>query len=143
MPKDLERVRLIEDLSEDEKICAGCSKPMTKIGEDVREELDYVPASLVIKEHVRPKYARSTMCDWVGGICERLMPLRAELMTGVLACDIVHADDTPLLCLENAERRGKSRAALWVYRSARATLFDLRPNRSRDGPSAMLASWKG
>jgi transposase len=30
-----------------------------------------------------------------------------------------------------------------VYRSERATLFDLRPNRSRDGPSTMLANWKG
>lgn len=200
LPKNLERVRVLEDLSDEEKVCAACSQPMTKIGEDVREELDYVPASLVIKEHVRPKYtcscchdgvhsaapapqvipkgiagagllthvlvskyvdhlplhrqesifarqgvelARSTMCDWIEGICERLMPLRAHLMTAVLACDIVHADDTPLLCLENAEGRGKSRAALWVYRSEIATLFDLRPNRSRDGPSTMLANWKG
>ncbi len=200
LPKHLERVRVLDDLSDAEKICTGCSKTMQHIGEDVREELDYVPASLVIKEDVRPKHAcpcchdgvhsaapapqvipkgiagpgllthvlvskyvdhlplhrqeaifarqgvelaRSTMCDWIEGICERLSPLRAHLLTAVLASDVVHADDTPLLCLENAEVRGKSRAALWVYRSERATLFDLRPNRSRDGPSTMLANWKG
>lgn len=57
LPKNLERVRVLDDLSDAEKVCAGCSKPMRRIGEDVRQKLDYVPASLVIKEHVRPKYA--------------------------------------------------------------------------------------
>jgi transposase len=28
-----------------------------RIGETVTEEVDYVPASLVVREHVRPKYA--------------------------------------------------------------------------------------
>ena len=28
-----------------------------RIGEEVREQLEYVPASLIVLEHVRPKYA--------------------------------------------------------------------------------------
>ncbi|MBI5285435.1 MAG: IS66 family transposase [Chloroflexi bacterium] len=57
--------------------------------------------------------------------------------------DLIHSDDTRLLCLDDAEGRGKHRAALWVYRSERATLFELRPDRSRDGPSNLLADWRG
>jgi len=122
-------------------------EPITIVGCDadfgVQRETVAVTAQLARQRVRAVELARSTMCDWITGICERLMPLRAHLMTAVLACDVVHADDTPLLCLENAEGRGKSRAALWVYRSLKATLFDLRPNRSRDGPSRMLANWKG
>lgn len=200
LPRELERVRLLEDLSDEDKVCRDCSTVMSCIGEDVREELDWVPASLVIKEHVRPKYAcshchtgvhsaapapqvfpkamagvgllahvlvskyvdhlplhrqeqqyarhgvelsRSTMCDWVTGICERLVVLRPHLERGVLDFDLIHSDDTRLLCLDDEAGRGKHRAALWVYRSERATLFELRPDRSRDGPSKMLEGWAG
>lgn len=200
LPKDLERITVTEDLSKEDQVCRDCTQPMAKIGEDVREELDYVPASLVVKVHVRPKYAcahcrsgvhsaapapqvipkalagvglltqvlvskyvdhlplyrqeaifarqgvelsRSTMCDWIDGICERLSVLRLHLVRGVLDFDLIHSDDTRLLCLNDAEGRGKHRAALWVYRSEKATLFELRPDRSREGPSKMLADWSG
>ncbi len=37
--------------------CPCCQKPMTKIGEETSEQLDYIPASLRVLETVRPKYA--------------------------------------------------------------------------------------
>lgn len=51
----LPRERCVHDLSDAEKICA-CGTCMEKMGEDVSEQLEYVPAVLKVIEHVRPKY---------------------------------------------------------------------------------------
>lgn len=56
MPQTLETRRLVHSLSEAERVCdCGCVK--RKIGEDISEQLDIVPARLVRIEHVREKYA--------------------------------------------------------------------------------------
>lgn len=52
----LPRERCVHDLSADEKIC-GCGYVMEKIGEDVTEQIDYIPAVFKVIEHVTPKYA--------------------------------------------------------------------------------------
>jgi transposase len=36
-----------------------------RIGEEVREQLEYVPASLIVIEHIRPKYALCAARDYV------------------------------------------------------------------------------
>lgn len=41
----------------DEKVCPGCGKPLEKIGEEVSEEIDLIPAKLIRRRTVRPKYA--------------------------------------------------------------------------------------
>lgn len=51
----LPRERCVHDLPADEKIC-GCGCVMEKIGEDVTEQIDYIPAVFKIIEHVTPKY---------------------------------------------------------------------------------------
>ena len=43
LPPELPRVEVIHDLSESEKIC-GCSKELSRIGSEVSEKLDIVPA---------------------------------------------------------------------------------------------------
>ena len=40
-----------------EPTCTRCGQTKTRIGEEVSEELDYVPASFVVRQHLRPKYA--------------------------------------------------------------------------------------
>lgn len=57
LPKDLPRQRLVHDVPEGEKACPTCEEPKRRIGEDIREQIEYVPASLFILEHVYPKYA--------------------------------------------------------------------------------------
>ena len=52
----LPREQIIYDLAEDEKQCS-CGCELTKIGEDVSEQVDYVPASLKVIEHVKVKYS--------------------------------------------------------------------------------------
>lgn len=56
LPKNLPRHREIHDLSAEEKICA-CGCALQKIGEEVSERLDYVPAQAIVIEIVRFKYA--------------------------------------------------------------------------------------
>jgi transposase len=56
LPEALPRVEVIHDLPEDEKVCA-CGSPLSKIGEEVSEKLDYIPAKLQVIRHIRYKYA--------------------------------------------------------------------------------------
>lgn len=55
LPDDLPRVDVIHDLSEEEKVCAcGCEK--SRIGEDVSEQLDMIPAKIQVIRNIRYKY---------------------------------------------------------------------------------------
>ena len=41
----------------EEKICPCCGKPLERIGEEVSEEIDMIPAKLIRRRTIRPKYA--------------------------------------------------------------------------------------
>lgn len=56
MPENLPRVEVIHDLDEDEKVCA-CGADLSRIGEEVSEKLDIVPAKIQVIRHIRYKYA--------------------------------------------------------------------------------------
>ncbi len=56
LPDELPRVEVIHDLPESEKVC-GCGVKLNRIGEEVSEKLDMVPASITVIRYVRPKYA--------------------------------------------------------------------------------------
>jgi transposase len=56
LPAHVPRRRVEIDISDAEKQCA-CGHTRTRIGEDVSEKLEYDPASFVVIETVRPKYA--------------------------------------------------------------------------------------
>jgi transposase len=65
LPKDLPRQRTEHTLPEAERICPCCGEVCPKFGEDVSEQLDYIPASLFVRQHVRFKYACSKCHDHV------------------------------------------------------------------------------
>jgi hypothetical protein len=56
LPKHLPRDRCIYELSEAERRWPGCGQARVVIGQEVSEELDYEPASLMVIEHVRLTY---------------------------------------------------------------------------------------
>jgi transposase len=56
-PEDLPRDRKEHDLPEDQKACPCCGKARCKIGEEVTEKLEYVPAKVVVLQNVQFKYA--------------------------------------------------------------------------------------
>jgi transposase len=47
-----------------EETCSGCGGQLSKLGEDVSEMLEYVPASFKVIRHVRPKMC-CTRCDTI------------------------------------------------------------------------------
>jgi len=56
IPDHLPRVEVVHDLSEEEKLCS-CGCQMSKIGEEVSEKLDIIPAKIQVIRHIRFKYA--------------------------------------------------------------------------------------
>jgi transposase len=56
LAKELARVDVIHDLKEEDKLCA-CGCMMSRIGEEVSEKLDIIPAKVQVIRHIRYKYA--------------------------------------------------------------------------------------
>lgn len=63
LPDDLPREEVIHDLAENEKSCA-CGSSLSRIGAEVSEKLDIVPARVRLIKHVRYKYAYKS-CEGV------------------------------------------------------------------------------
>jgi transposase len=57
LPASLPRRPVLHDVPPADRPCPDCGETRRCIGEEVREQLEYVPASLVVLRHIRPKYA--------------------------------------------------------------------------------------
>lgn len=57
LPKHLRRIQVVHDLAAGDKRCAECGGTLVEFSQATCEQLEYTPASLVVVEHVRPKYA--------------------------------------------------------------------------------------
>ena len=44
--------------------CPGCGGHLRQFGEDVAEQLEYIPESFKVIRHVRPKFACSVAIEW-------------------------------------------------------------------------------
>ena len=87
LPPDLPRVDIIHDIPEEEKVCA-CGAPLSRIGEEVCEKLDYVPAQARVLRHIRPKYA-CKCCEGVedDGPAVKIAPPAPQLIPKSLASE--------------------------------------------------------
>jgi len=56
LPDALPRVEIVHDIDETHKTC-GCGAYLDRIGEDISEKLDVIPAVIRVIRHIRPKYA--------------------------------------------------------------------------------------
>src|SRR6266536_3406459 len=138
-------------------------RALRKLGEDVSEMLEYVPASFVVIRHVRTKLS-CTKCDCIvqaeapsrpierGVAGPRLLePLVEALRRYVIAAGKLHADDTPVPVL--APGNGKTKTGrLWTYvrddrpaadRAAPAVWFAYSPDRKGDHPAQHLKKFRG
>ncbi len=71
LPDFLPRVEVLHDLSDAEKVCPhDASHTLQRIGEEVCEQVDLIPAVVQVLRHVRPKYACGTCKEGV-----RIAPL--------------------------------------------------------------------
>jgi transposase len=105
--------------------CSDCGGPLKTLGEDVTEELEYVPGRFVVNRIIRPRMA----CICCDAICQSPMPSRpiekGRPGPGLLAHVLVnkYADHLPLYRQSQIfEREGidldRSTLADWVGKSA-------------------------
>jgi len=57
LPTWMDRVEIVHDLPEHEKVCSADGTPLVEIGRDTSEQLEFIPATARVLVHVRPKYA--------------------------------------------------------------------------------------
>jgi transposase len=57
LPDYIERVEVLHDLPEEEKVCPHDGTALERIGEEISEQLDVIPAKVQVLRHIRPKYA--------------------------------------------------------------------------------------
>jgi hypothetical protein len=55
---------VLHDVPEEDRRCT-CGRAKTKIGEDVTEQLEYIPGKIEVLRHIYPKYACSCCKDGV------------------------------------------------------------------------------
>ena len=65
LPANLPRKRIVYDVPEAQRHCPHCAKILQRIGEEISERLEYVPATLSVIEEVCPKYACPDGCTVV------------------------------------------------------------------------------
>jgi transposase len=108
LPADLPRERIEVVPLASERHCTTCDAAKVRIGADTTEELDYVPASFVIREYMRPKYACAS-CQQ--GVVQAALPARpidkGRPGPGQLAHVVSskYADHLPLYRLEQMLRQ--------------------------------------
>ena len=99
LPDHLPREQVIHQLSEGERRCPGCGQTRTEFGRECSEQLEYVPASFKVIEHVRIKYACKQCEEHVTIAAKPPQPIDKGLAgPGLLAHLIVskYGDHTPL-----------------------------------------------
>lgn len=104
LPANLPRIEQVHDIPEEEKVC-GCGCKLSRIGEEVTEELDIVPRQCRVVRHIRPKYA-CRQCEGVesGKGAVQMAPAPVQLLpktiatAGLIASVVVEkfADGLPL-----------------------------------------------
>ena len=108
LPKDLPRRRIEHPVPAEELCCPDCGKTRERFSEEVSEQLDYVPASLFVVEHVRPKYVCKSCAAHVVIADKPTQPIEKGLAgPGLLAQVIVskYGDHLPLYRLERIFKR--------------------------------------
>jgi transposase len=108
LPAALRREIIEIEPDESEKVCDLCHHPKERIGEEVTEKLEFVPASFYVQRYIRPKYA-CRHCQGNISIAE-LPPMVIDKGVpgeGLLAHLITskYADHLPLHRLEGIFRR--------------------------------------
>ena len=99
----------------------------------------------------------STLVDWCGGGMKALHPVIERIEEEVFACDLIHADDTPIRVLDRARRKaglgkGVKQGRIWAYvcdqrpwagPAPPAVAYRFSPDRKGEHPKAHLAGSGG
>jgi transposase len=108
LPDWIPRVEILHDLSDDEKVCARDGTVLERIGEEVCEQLEFIPAKLRVLRHVRPKYACKTCRTGIHTAPMPPQPIPKSLASPTLLAQIAvskYADGLPLYRQETMFQR--------------------------------------
>ncbi len=85
LPANLPRVEVVHDIDPEEKICP-CGADLARIGEEVSEKLDIIPAVIQVIRHIRPKYS-CKQCEGVEdeGSTVKTAPVPPQLIPKAIA----------------------------------------------------------
>jgi transposase len=106
-----------------------------------RMETDLKSKGLVI--------SRATLANWVIAAAEQwLVPLWNEMKRHLLACPVIHADETPVQVLNEPGRRAASKSYMWVYRTGifeteAVVLYEYSPTRAGANAGKFLSGYSG
>jgi transposase len=130
LPASLPRKPVMHDVPPEQLPCPECGTVRRLIGEEVREQLEYVPASLIVLQHVRPKYA-CPECVANVVIADRLPePIEKGLPGPGLMAHVItnkYADHLPLYRQEGILLRQKveiSRSTMCDWMAVAAELLE-------------------
>ena len=87
LPEELPRLEIIHDIDDADKIC-GCGSKLSRIGEEVSEQLDIIPAQVQVIRHVRPKYVcKNKNCEGVkdDGPTVKIAPVAPQIIPKSIA----------------------------------------------------------
>jgi len=93
--------------------------------------------------------SRQTMANWVIRCAEDwLAPLYERMRVQLLACQVLHADETVLQVLHEPGKSANTNSYMWLYRTSGDTkqhivLFEYQPTRSSAHPKRFLSGFGG
>jgi transposase len=108
LPDWIPRVEILHDLPDDEKVCGEDGTALERIGEEVSEQLEFIPAKLRVLRHVRPKYACPTCRTGIHTAPMPPQPIPKSLASPTLLAHVAvskYADGLPLYRQETMFQR--------------------------------------
>jgi transposase len=125
LPKDLPREVRLHDIPDAEKIC-DCGAQLSCIGQEVSEQLKYIPAQLSVVQHVRPKYACKPCAGKVKIAAMPVLLLPKSIATPELVAHTIvskYLDHLPLYRQESIWKRldidmPRSSLCGWILKTA-------------------------
>jgi len=102
IPEHLERVEILLDIPEEQKVSPETGEPLKVIAVEVSEKLEYRPGKLIVNVYKRPQYALPNCDESAAGVISAAMPdhpiAKCKADVGLLAHVIVSkfADHLPL-----------------------------------------------
>ena len=125
LPDWIPRVEVLHDLPDEEKICGEDGTALERIGEEVCEQLEFIPAKLRVLRHVRPKYACPTCRTGIHTAPLPPQPIPKSLASPTLLAHVAvskYADGLPLYRQETMFQRlgidlPRSSLAHWMVKT--------------------------
>lgn len=152
LPADLPREETIYELSAEERACPCCGNERPEIGREESEELQFIPAKILVKKHIRLKYG-PCKCEEFQNREELPVILRAPIppriipgsiaSSGLLSYILVSkfCDALPFYRMERIFKRldieiSRSNMSNWAIKAASACepLIELMRQKTREGP---------